>query len=59
MLSSKRHVLTISAVIATATMAAGLGTLSLAHSHAAPPAAATSGQAPAPFTWADNQEGGD
>jgi len=63
MLSSKRHVLTVAAVIATATMAAGLGTLSLAGGHASPPATgATSVQAPpaqAGFSWADSQEGGD
>jgi hypothetical protein len=65
MLSSKRHVLTIAAVIATATMAAGLGTLSLAGGHTSPPAATVAAKsvhtqpAHTGLSWTDDQEGGD
>ena len=62
MLSTKRHVLTVAAVIATATMAAGVGALSVAGQTSPPPTApaqAHAAQPPAAFSWADSQEGGD
>lgn len=57
MLSKKRNVLTVAAVIATTTMAAGLGSVALVANRA--PAAHTpaSQTAPAP-TWVDDAEGG-
>jgi len=59
--SKKRNVLTVAAVIATTTMAAGLGSVALVANRAPvahTPASQTGAQtAPAP-TWVDDAEGG-
>jgi len=62
MITNKRTILTVAAVITTVTMAGGVGAVALESQHAPPPTVATAqiaAQAPVPVQFHDDAGGGD